>query len=527
MEYFQQLLGYIDTHSVIVILLSLICYVSSLYLPAIGHYEPSMNGHDEYIRYDNGISVLLKGLFLGWIIIVGNIGVIAVYANLIYFYLVSTLLLDDKPSQSALISAILMLVLMFFSFIYKEISGAEIAHIHCKNRVTLWCYGAFLWFFALSSLSSIVFLKYYGIDVPSIWIYLFVFVVYFSLILAVQYYRYHYIANELERKSYFSKWIMLTSKKMSGIPYNPPNNLQIDENSVIDINQAVNGKVVNLHKIPLDKFQFAGYYWHVYDICNQHSCSNIAELTSKKKVDYFYRIKENTRLAKKTYIIENHQREILWSAYSRKKEDSNQYFPDYRRDIYRLFKRLHTTMIDVNSDEFAKKVQGQTFTLESNDSRLFTKFNGMKNSIQLQDKIFYMSNYDLDNFQLWHSEDYIVFVNNTLIFDKWNKLLLFQKNPIKPVKAYFMHDRYRHYHWTNDILKEQGLLDKSYNEQCEQMIHYPNANQIKALRFEYAYEDRRILLSRFKVVNKEEFPQSTSVIVATTDAGEFLFDSSW
>ncbi len=454
MEYFQSLISDIDYQGLAIIGLSLVCYIGSLYLPAIAKYNPPLNNHQGYIKYDKGAIILLMGLVFGWFVaLMRNIGAIAVYANLIYYHLVINLLfVDKKPSQFTVFLAILMLLLMMLSFIYKEPSGGEIAHTRFIHRVTLWCYGAFLWFFALGSLASIVFFKYWLGSLPSVLNYLVVFIIYFSIILAFQYYKYRYLANELERQYYFSKWIMLTTKKMSGLPYINPTqqNINITESTVIALRDELNFeyyRLLNRYRYspayrryfatPM-QFQYKGYFWRVLTVPNKYFL-RIAEISQSKEVDYYYTV--NTLDNKLDYRIFDSHQQLIWKARSQIFEkDSFYYFPNYSDDLYELFSPLRTEK-PLEDETLKEKFVNYTY-----HKCPIEYANLVGNNIKIGDKIFHLGEYNAKNFIQWQSDEYILLVNN----DKKVKkplILIFQKHPvIKPIGSYY---------WLHDVLEMQ------------------------------------------------------------------------
>lgn len=426
---------------------SVACYISSLFLPAIGFYHSPMNGGDEWIQYDKGYELLFMGAIFGWAsaLFKANIGALAVYANFVYVLVVFLLIFRVKLLPA--IMSLLMILMASLSFVYRD-AGGEISS-PLGDQISLWGYGAFLWFLAQAIIAIAGFMQVFREKSASIWFYILIFVIAFAYISELQRQKYNNLANELERESYFSKWIMLTTKEMSGIEYiNLSDTLPVtalSSNTVIEIvdNEIEYRKysVINPTSalgyqesfVVPNKFQYKEHFWQVYKICEHYSCMNIAELSEKKDVDYYYSIKSYTNNI--DYLLTDKHKNVIWRAKARAEKLGHQYFPNYGSELYQLFERLKTSST-MDREDLRDSITSQTYNTGVLGCHV-DPYRKINNAIKLEGRVYQMSDYDLSNFRLWCSEKYLALIETKKNNNLPKTVVFFKREPdMQPIRVY-------------------------------------------------------------------------------------------
>ena len=426
---------------------SVACYIASLFLPAIGFYHSPMNGGDEWIQYDKGYELLFIGTIFGWAsaLFKANIGALAVYANFVYVLVVFLLIFRVKLLPA--IMSLLMILLASLSFVYRD-AGGEIPS-PLGDEISLWGYGAFLWFFAQAIVAIAGFMQIFREKSASIWFYILLFVIAFAYISEIQRQKYSNLANELERESYFSKWIMLTTKEMSGIEYiNLSEILQVaalSSDTVVGIidneieyrkYSVINPTAVLGYQesfVTPNKFQYKGHFWQVHEVCEHYSCMNIAELSEKKDVDYYYTIKSYTNNV--DYLVTDKNKNVVWQAKTRAEKLGHKYFPNYGSELYQLFERLKTPST-TDEEDLRDLIVSQTYNTGVLGCRV-DSYSRVSNAIKLEGRVYQMSEYDLSNFRLWCSEKYLALIETEKNNNIPKTVIFFEREPdIHPIRIY-------------------------------------------------------------------------------------------
>lgn len=516
------------------LLLSMFFYGLSLILPAIGEYPSKFINHTEHIEYSIGWLLMLQGLGLGLLSAsFGNFGALAAYANIFYFLAFRMLLKDSRRSIShaiLILSIFTMLFLASLSFFYRYSAAAENDWFALGDRVDLWGFGAFFWFFSLGIVASLSFVKD---RVPSLRTYLSVFLFCISLVMGYQFYQYQFVANGLERQSYFSKSIILTTKKLSHIPYvKPQDTIEVTKDTVIkidDSNEVNNFRIVKKSSSSSNfytpkKFQYKGYFWQVVNFCKEHYCSatQVAELSAEKPVDFHLSIQiPESDSNKAIFKISDKNQISLWDTYAIL-QNNHQYFPNYNDDLHELFAPLSTTHRKFNIDD--AQLKNQIFQQKNSSDCQFQLYENMDNTIVINNKVFNFSrNISIKDYQVWCSKDFMILANNEIKFNEFNNLLIFQNKPTKPLIAMEWLKNDLSMKLTENFLKQHKLVDKSILKQNEYLKELYKTIKIEKFYFGYIGENawrQTVIINN----NESQLDKKRVAVIAKTEIGLFPFD---
>lgn len=551
-----------------IVTFSIILYAISLFLPSYAEKAHEFNGRQVPIRHEKGYVTLLFGLALGWanFFFKGNRGAIAVYANLFYYY--SVLRLLTSPFLPPVFATGFMLFLASLTFKFRH-AGGELSS-PLGECYTLWGWGAMIWLFTQVMLASVVVLLLLKLPIPSANVYMGVFVVTFLMLAGIQYYRYLQV-NSLEKHAYFSKSIILITKKMSGLPYHPPSHLSLDSKMVIELATTLRlGKYPyhfsdDLRVVIPKQFQYRGFFWQIHQVGDWQSWSNIAELSSARPVDYVYQVQALDNLDKislltaqrnkfwqfladnifktaqpkwlqgklfdtKIYLIEGmyrlrpspYDKKIVYTLlnsnhpYSWTATTINGY-PDYRQDLLTLFRPLQLPKIEII--DYFSLIQSKQF-FKKNKTVAVSSVDGIDNIVKLEHRLFHMADYDIADYYLWESQDFLILAPSQLVFREWNKLILFQKNPIKPLKTFAWLDNEKSFIWDETLIEQYQLAEQSYDDKNKTLINHPNALVITGLYLGFV---NRNVEAPLDIIYDTHLPNTNAKasIIIQTNAGIF------
>lgn len=417
-----------------ILLLILAIYGTSLLLPAFGW--SGANGANG----GTGFAVLILGLLMGWLaVLAGVVGAIAVYANLFFFSIIARLFV--KPKASPIIAVILMSVLAMMSFSFREPPSDSSTSI--GDKVDLWGYGAYCWFFALFSLTYVVLAR---VDNPQkmfkVTYFLATFFVIMGLLVGIQNLKYNK-ASELEKEKYFYNWVILTNGRITGIEYNPPQNtgIVLTKDSVVYSNTRFAVDYVT---------QNDEYYLKRY----QQGCDRkTVGLLPMRKIDYYYDTWKDG--SSEYFELRDQNKNVVWSVKST--EVNGAMFPDYRSDIREFFKPLERIK-PIIDDDVLTKLENETFTKSDQCSISISNKDEYSKIIHLYGKSFLIrekyTNPE-DDYRIYCGKDYDFVVQYLSTEDRFNPGIgiVFDKNSQEPIMEFDWLDE-------RDVSKDEKIIEQ-------------------------------------------------------------------
>lgn len=440
--------------------LCLLLYLISLSLPAIGFYRDM----SESIEYFYGIHILIMGLLFGWGgLFALNFGVLAVYANLFFYYSLVNLNDDKLPIKSSVI----MLFLASLSFFYQDFANGELhTLLHLNDYIYYWGYGAFFWFMAIIILAINCFYRSFKQKMLPLKISLSVLSLSFVVIAVFQFAQYHK-AIDVEKK-HFAKEIILTTYPIVGHKINKPNSniIPITSDSVIEI---LNPKdemefedfiiIKNERRFYFpEQFQYANHFWQVYrtdfDKNNDMITRNyIAKLSPARPVDFYYEGKRGDKY-NHNFFIYNKNKKIIWQANNiilkPRHEHSYTTFYDYENDLKALFSPLEIpknipVSNTLSKQEFVKDGYGCHF-------QNYEKINDLNGVFYLDDTLYFRDDVDTEDYNVWCTPDYAIIATKAHRADnKIDYMYLFDRKKKEPI-----------YEFESNIFYKQKMIDIKY-----------------------------------------------------------------
>lgn len=402
-------------------------YGLSLILPAFGW----VNHKSEVANMGLGWQVLVYGLPFGWLyVFFGGLGGLAVYANLVFARITMSLYAGKEISY--IHNTLLMIFLALLSFVVVEPSDGALGDPgvfdwHDNDIVHVWSYGAYCWFFALFATAYVVIARSINPEkLFHIRNFIISFIAVLTLLLGMQYYRYTK-ANDIEKERYFHKKVILTTVKMSGVEYNPPqkSGIVLNKDDVIQIKNPM-----ELNKSFIKRVQDDKNFWVIYDFYNN---DKIAQILPKTQVDYIYENNNNH------HKISDENGNVLWQT------NDETFAREYHQDVQEFFSILEPPKLANSQDEFFVKhigqekfspsVQCQFESIETkHDSKYF--YNG--NYFSFYGKLFYINLEvgNLSEYELWCGQNYDILIKPKE-YNGEMSAILFDKKFKQPVAQFF------------------------------------------------------------------------------------------
>lgn len=400
-------------------------YGLSLILPAFGW----VNHKSEVANMELGWQVLVYDLPLGWLyVFFGGLGGLAVYANLVFARITVSLYAGKEISY--IHNTLLMIFLALLSFVVVEPSGGALGDAgstdwHDNDIVHVWSYGAYCWFFALFATAYVVIARSINPEkLFHIRNFIISFIAVLTLLLGVQYYRYAK-ANDVEKERYFHKKVILTTVKMSGVEYNPPqkSGIVLNKDDVIQIKNPV-----ELDKSFIKRVQDDKNLWVIYNSRHQ-----LAEILPKMQVDYIY---ENN---KNHHKISDENGNVLWQT------DDETFAREYHQDVQEFFSILEPPKLANSQDEFfVNNIQKEKFSpsAQCQFEIIETKYDSDNlydgDYFGLYGKKFYikLEKGNISEYQLWCGKNYDILIKPKE-YDREMSAILFDKRLKQPVAQFF------------------------------------------------------------------------------------------
>ena len=308
------------------IAISLALYAVSLFLPAVG-------GHI-------GLTILYGGIVYGWFaLIVGWFAVLAVYANVFYWWTAVHLLRGKKPEMAALLS----MVFASFTLLLVLMPGPEYVAVG---------WGALLWLAALYLMQMIVFaentpealrqsFKKWAKTCAAVTLALFAFG------------RWQYAAaNAQQREQYFPFGTVFAFMLPSSLPYiAPPQSLPEPNNGTaewlggLEISQdnsliLVSGSLKEY--TPPKRFIYQGYL--IQEYFHEDGILSIIPAPAPADYRYGYRPAKEGEQGEQIQFIQKADGQTVWQAPV--KADGLGQYPEYEKEIKRLWQPpLYTEII--------------------------------------------------------------------------------------------------------------------------------------------------------------------------------------
>ena len=304
------------------IAISLALYVVSLFLPAVG-------GHI-------GLTILYGGIVYGWFaLIFGWFAVLAVYANVFYWWTAVHLLRGKKPEMAALLS----MVFASFSLLLVLMPGPEYVAVG---------WGALLWLAALRLMQMVVFaentpealrqsFKKWAKTCAAVTLTLFAFG------------RWQYAANAQQREQYFPFGTVFAFMLPSSLPYIAPPQLLPEPNNGtaewlggLEISQdnsliLVSGSLKEY--TPPKRFIYQGYL--IQEYFHEDGILSIIPAPAPADYRYGYRPAKEGEQGEQIQFIQKADGQTVWQAPV--KADGLGQYPEYNKEIKRLWQPpLHT-----------------------------------------------------------------------------------------------------------------------------------------------------------------------------------------
>ena len=308
------------------IAISLALYAVSLFLPAVG-------GHI-------GLTILYGGIVYGWFaLIFGWFAVLAVYANVFYWWTAVHLLRGKKPEMAALLS----MMFASFSLLLVLMPGPEYVAVS---------WGALLWLAALYLMQMVVFaentpealrqsFKKWAKTCAAVTLALFAFG------------RWQYAAaNAQQREQYFPFGTVFAFMLPSSLPYiAPPQSLPEANNGTaewlggLEISQdnsliLVSGSLKEY--TPPKRFIYQGYL--IQEYFHEDGILSIIPAPAPADYRYGYRPAKEGEQGEQIQFIQKTDGQTVWQAPV--KADGSGQYPEYNKEINRLWQSpLHTEII--------------------------------------------------------------------------------------------------------------------------------------------------------------------------------------
>ena len=307
------------------IAISLALYAVSLFLPAVGGQI--------------GLSILYVGIVYGWFaLIFGWFAVLAVYANVFYWWTAVHLLRGKKPEMAALLS----MVFASFSLLLVLMPGPEYVAVG---------WGALLWLAALYLMQMVVFaentpealrqsFKKWAKTCAAVTLTLFAFG------------RWQYAANAQQREQYFPFGTVFAFMLPSSLPYiAPPQSLPEPNNGTaewlggLEISQdnhliLVSGSLKEY--TPPKRFIYQGYL--IQEYFHEDGILSIIPVPAPADYRYGYRPAKEGEQGEQIQFIQKADGQTVWQAPV--KADGLGQYPEYNKEIKRLWQSpLHTEII--------------------------------------------------------------------------------------------------------------------------------------------------------------------------------------
>ena len=308
------------------IAISLALYAVSLFLPAVGGQI--------------GLSILYVGIVYGWFaLIFGWFAVLAVYANVFYWWTAVHLLRGKKPEMAALLS----MVFASFSLLLVLMPGPEYVAVG---------WGALLWLAALYLMQMVVFaentpealrqsFKKWVKTCAAVTLALFAFG------------RWQYAAaNAQQREQYFPFGTVFAFMLPSSLPYiAPPQSLPEPNNGTaewlggLEISQdnsliLVSGSLKEY--TPPKRFIYQGYL--IQEYFHEDGILSIIPAPAPADYRYGYRPAKEVEQGEQIQFIQKADGQTVWQAPV--KADGSGQYPEYNKEINRLWQSpLHTEII--------------------------------------------------------------------------------------------------------------------------------------------------------------------------------------
>ena len=308
------------------IAISLALYAVSLFLPAVG-------GHI-------GLTILYGGIVYGWFaLIFGWFAVLAVYANVFYWWTAVHLLRSKKPEMAALLS----MVFASFTLLLVLMPGPEYVAVG---------WGALLWLAALRLMQMVVFaentpealrqsFKKWAKTCAAVTLALFAFG------------RWQYAAaNAQQREQYFPFGTVFAFMLPSSLPYiAPPQSLPEPNNGTaewlggLEISQdnsliLVSGSLKEY--TPPKRFIYQGYL--IQEYFHEDGILSIIPAPAPADYRYGYRSAKEGEQGEQIQFIQKADGQTVWQAPV--KADGSGQYPEYNKEIKHLWQSpLHTEII--------------------------------------------------------------------------------------------------------------------------------------------------------------------------------------
>ena len=308
------------------IAISLALYAVSLFLPAVGGQI--------------GLTILYGGIVYGWFaLIFGWFAVLAVYANVFYWWTAVHLLRGKKPEMAALLS----MMFASFSLLLVLMPGPEYVAVS---------WGALLWLAALYLMQMVVFaentpealrqsFKKWAKTCAAVTLALFAFG------------RWQYAAaNAQQREQYFPFGTVFAFMLPSSLPYiAPPQSLPEANNGTaewlggLEISQdnsliLVSGSLKEY--TPPKRFIYQGYL--IQEYFHEDGILSIIPAPAPADYRYGYRPAKEGEQGEQIQFIQKTDGQTVWQAPV--KADGSGQYPEYNKEINRLWQSpLHTEII--------------------------------------------------------------------------------------------------------------------------------------------------------------------------------------
>ena len=298
------------------IAISLALYAVSLFLPAVGGQI--------------GLSILYVGIVYGWFaLIFGWFAVLAVYANVFYWWTAVHLLRGKNPEMAALLS----MVFASFTLLLVLMPGPEYVAVG---------WGALLWLAALYLMQMVVFaentpealrqsFKKWAKTCAAVTLTLFAFG------------RWQYAANAQQREQYFPFGTVFAFMLPSSLPYiAPPQSLPEPNNGTaewlggLEISQdnhliLVSGSLKEY--TPPKRFIYQGYL--IQEYFHEDGILSIIPAPAPADYRYGYRPAKEGEQGEQIQFIQKADGQTVWQAPV--KADGLGQYPEYDKEIKRLW----------------------------------------------------------------------------------------------------------------------------------------------------------------------------------------------